>query len=984
MTAEPRWPLLYAGLSPAERERCLAAAAAGGVLRASQLPTETNGSFTFRTALGEALDGAVDRLAPSRFADLDAIDWSDTSLDLSQRDAVGRALAAPDLFLIAGAPGTGKTRVVAEMLRQAARQGQTVLLTAVSALAVDLPLEAAADCPEILPLRLRAADERPEQIQPTARTWLLEAQAAALRERTVTRAESSRRQAGARRAALEQAGNTVTELCAVARQWREVDSRRSALAQEKLQLPQRLQRELELPLCQAPEGSLVRKLDAEEQRHQAALKQLDERLAEAQDRHTVLEKERCQWQARVRRQEDVVAVKRARRVFSPKWWFYLFKGRCAQRLDEFRQRLAETCGKLAEASAARQQVVELRELECQRHEGAKAQLIAGELQRRINEIDQHILEATQRADALAAGFDAFRQRLSDTLPVPASPADLHEADLLLDMRRRLQEARLAEQSADRWAQELDDTLRFLTEELPRLANVHAGPLAAVAEMKTAEGGPPRYHLGIAEQADCLSEAQLRMLAPLAERWILVGQPPARVQSANVKSPAPFHRLWELLHKDPRSLPYRWLERPNEIACCLLPLSPADQSSFEKERLADQPEIELRILTRRGDAPRLAEVAFPAGRFTLAEAKQTLMRQLEEAVIEAGGGMVRLWRRGQDLVVRLAPTCDSQRTGCRVELGGGVAEVIDLQPGRTAVGTAESHWRTREIAFNMDAGWTAGAVHDWLRRQLHLAGAGRTAWLETGWRCSQASVKLLAACYDLPLLPHPESFPPAEENGKARKGIRFIHAAPHGRARLDANGGDRQRTPHALPGGVIDLADSRQRQQFPLDVQLRLPRQGVVYPLEALALLDALKGHTQSGSVSGTVRVLAWTSPQLALLQCLWEKEMASHPLTAQVEFVTLSEVREREAALMLVSLCVGAGGPRGCKPRLEDWCRLLAASRDGLILVGDWDAFCQHSAQGRAPRSCSDEDLFQDLLRRQLQAGLQRFRSHPAVPSSSA
>jgi ATP-dependent RNA/DNA helicase IGHMBP2 len=69
-------------------------------------------------------------------------DWRPLSaLDASQREAVGHALAAEDVAIIHGPPGTGKTTTVVELIRQAIRRGEKVLACAPSNLAVDNMLE---------------------------------------------------------------------------------------------------------------------------------------------------------------------------------------------------------------------------------------------------------------------------------------------------------------------------------------------------------------------------------------------------------------------------------------------------------------------------------------------------------------------------------------------------------------------------------------------------------------------------------------------------------------------------------------------------------------------------------------------------------------------------------------------------------------------------------------------------------------------------
>jgi ATP-dependent RNA/DNA helicase IGHMBP2 len=61
----------------------------------------------------------------------------DDALTAPQLDAVAQALAAQELMLIHGPPGTGKTRTLVEIVRQAVQRDQRVLVTAASNAAVD-------------------------------------------------------------------------------------------------------------------------------------------------------------------------------------------------------------------------------------------------------------------------------------------------------------------------------------------------------------------------------------------------------------------------------------------------------------------------------------------------------------------------------------------------------------------------------------------------------------------------------------------------------------------------------------------------------------------------------------------------------------------------------------------------------------------------------------------------------------------------------
>ncbi len=83
--------------------------------------------------LREALFGGreVNFLAPPHLT------WMDDDLNDHQQQAVLRCLSAQDIALVHGPPGTGKTRTLLEVIRQAVACGKRVLATAASNAAVD-------------------------------------------------------------------------------------------------------------------------------------------------------------------------------------------------------------------------------------------------------------------------------------------------------------------------------------------------------------------------------------------------------------------------------------------------------------------------------------------------------------------------------------------------------------------------------------------------------------------------------------------------------------------------------------------------------------------------------------------------------------------------------------------------------------------------------------------------------------------------------
>src|SRR5207249_3265980 len=94
----------------------------------------------------------------------------------------------------------------------------------------------------------------------------------------------------------------------------------------------------------------------------------------------------------------------------------------------------------------------------------------------------------------------------------------------------------------------------------------------------------------------------------------------------------FDKLWQTLHTDPSRLAYRWAKEGERWCCHLRPVAGSERRFLESERLADFPEIELRILAPAKARPCLAQVVFPAS-MALAQAKAFIYRELQEAAIQ---------------------------------------------------------------------------------------------------------------------------------------------------------------------------------------------------------------------------------------------------------------------------------------------------------------------------------------------------------------
>jgi predicted DNA helicase len=92
-----------------------------------------------RQALLRNIIIGLDQPAPSPEDEIG--DWNNENLNTSQKKAVAQSLGAEDMHLVHGPPGTGKTTTVVEVIQQAVQNGDKVLATAASNMAVDNMLD---------------------------------------------------------------------------------------------------------------------------------------------------------------------------------------------------------------------------------------------------------------------------------------------------------------------------------------------------------------------------------------------------------------------------------------------------------------------------------------------------------------------------------------------------------------------------------------------------------------------------------------------------------------------------------------------------------------------------------------------------------------------------------------------------------------------------------------------------------------------------
>jgi hypothetical protein len=196
------------------------------------------------------------------------------------------------------------------------------------------------------------------------------------------------------------------------------------------------------------------------------------------------------------------------------------------------------------------------------------------------------------------------------------------------------------------------------------------------------------------EAQALGESPLTAAAARARRAVFVG----------AAGPSHFGDWVRRLSFDP------WVREEERIVCRLRPVP--DRRRLAVEAVADQPDIELRILADADGSSDLAEVAFP-GRVGIAEAKSYIRQQLGGAppCLAPHGGH---WQATSEAIeARFVES--PHKPSIEAVPDDGVIESI----AETGAG-----WSLAGLRFDRAAGWTEESAADWFRRAAERHGQGR--------------------------------------------------------------------------------------------------------------------------------------------------------------------------------------------------------------------------------------------------------------------
>jgi hypothetical protein len=981
----PSWENLYPHLAPAQQHDLLALAERQGLLYAAQLPHApgTNGCGERPRLVLSRLTSDLPPLCPA------PIDLIDAELDAAQREAVARALGTPDLCLIAGLPGTGKSRVVAEIVTQAARRGERVLLLSALPSAVDRVLEQVAARDAVLAVRCLGSDERAESLAPVVQQLVFRERARQLGVQAVQQAGQQVKRCEQRVGRRREDEPKLARCRELAETARQLESQQAALSEQRSRLSDEVKREADA----GPTGELATALDACAETWRATLARLADATSALEARRAARQKERDGLQVQIDEVRPFAEAKQQGRWWTSTWWRASFAGNAAQRLTELEGQRQQIDNDLSAAETeARQHAADLARAEDE-HRTACAKAVAAETTRREARLDEQ-WEALERDHALLCEkWQMLLRELDADTPAPAS---LAVADVEASQARYRQHLEADEQEAA-FARHWAGGITALHDSLPQRLATHANLVAATT---TALGHDehfrqaPVFDLLVLEQSHLVTESEFLQVASRARRWVLVGEPdveakPSRSPDRKTpepadghasptagrrKPPAPpvvrmptaprlFARLWGQLHCDPRQLPYVWFHEGERLGCRLRPVSPDQRQHLESEPVADFPDVELRILALPRCEPAVAEVLFPPS-MSLTQAKEFIFKELQELPVRARGHSL-CWREEPDRLVLSLSESDGGHS-VAVPLEHGVRELVIGNDG--PVNGTSIPWYTGCLEFDRSAGWQRSRAEAWVRQYLRVRDPGRTVLLDVPYRARPElaaflSELLFANAYRLPggcrdgtiaveFVPVPAlSMEPAgrQENGRR------------------SNGQARSRPARGGAGLELDLADPRNRDRLPSEVRPELAETGLVNYLEAQAMVRMLEGLAGK---QPAVAVLALYPSQAALIRSLVRRSSLLAQAGLDLRIGVPGDFREHECEVVLLSLtrshshrAVAFGdGPQALA-------LALTRARSKLILFGDagtlgrrsqWDGAVDHLDETAAAR---ERALISRLLR---------------------
>jgi hypothetical protein len=872
----PSWDDYYRGATPEQQAELLELAGQQGFLYGHQLPASANGSTSDNNRfLDRLLTGKIQELEP-----LHPTPIEHSMLDLTQREAVAKALETPDVCLIQGLPATGKSRVAAEIIIRAAARGERVLFLSPWSAALDRILGLVADADTVCAVRCLGRDESLESLAPSIRGLVFPEKVRLLREHALdqaTRSACETRQRADRRARDSSAWAALLELAELHRQ---LEERGETLRQQDAGT----RAEVEAAVARFSSSGLspnAQRDDApsawsaapttRESQFELALATGARALAETETRiETSLDelsakaetsrRELADWKARLNALAPLARAKELGRWWTLAWWRASWQADLSDRTAEARLHVTRLESALVGWEQDSQSFNEERRQARDQHQAERTRLIDAEVGCRCAELAEQNAAVNRQSARLDEQWGEVLAALDAGTPRPVAKS----ADAIREARagwqRQLEHDEKAASFASQWLEFLrhaGDTLALRCRDCVNLVAATTVALPSDPHFGDSTDNPVTFDLLMLVNAEQISEADFLAAARRARRWVLIADasdfrpaaatvPHSRSSAAirwgsDRRKPVPprpglFQRIWQQLHCDPRRLPYTWEREPDTRLCCRLrTVSPEQRRWMESERVADFPDIELRIVAPpRGAAPGLqdsflAEVVFPNS-MSLRQSKEYIFHELQELPVRAHAHSLRWVEREDRVTLYLDDGSQMPSFTTPVDLGRGVRELV-AESANGATASADA-WHTWSVEFDRAAGFDRNRAEEWARRHLGARDLGRTMLLDA----PQGIHPDLAAFLADVLFSNGYRLATSATSGTRVPVVEFVSVPARP---VTAN----TRNPRWTGGAglELDLADARHHDRLPAELRARLGEaRGLVNYLEAQAIVRTLE------------------------------------------------------------------------------------------------------------------------------------------------
>lgn len=874
------WQDWFLHASIQQRAAALGLANQQGVLYPHQLPAVTNGIKPIVVSTKETdvaiqltnlLSGKSDNLPKTT---LQPVSFFDTELDPLQQQAVIRAISTPDIFLLQGLPGTGKSRVLAEVILQSAVRGRRVLFLGAQASSVDVVLQRLVGRPEILALRLLDGTQRPETLPDWLRRLTPEEQTRAFREQVLTDARRKRDQSESacqlRRAAephWQDLQACLDNLLSKREQLQRLDDQAAKLAEQVDQDADRAQ-------VDAPFGANMAEW---RNGRDAALAEIDAQIVVLNGNLAAADQESQVLAQRIACLEPGYRAKKQGKFWSPAFWAHLFHGHIVPEMEallgqrkDLDARRENLNRELTQAKARRQELLD-------RFTAERSALVSGETDARRRKL----LSQREPLERDLRQHDEEWNTLCAKVHVVGIEKSPHAVAVARqtwqrDRQRDEEHCRFAHQ----WSDFVAETIADFATRLPSLVNLIAGTCQRwLQDVKFRDAVARPFDLTIIEDANCVTQDDLIQLARGSQRCILVAHTfyeTSHDKNGDSSKTTPWQVLWRSQNGPAADVSCSWRHENSRLICDLVRFSPEDLQHLETERLADAPDIELGILQRPDSSPCLAQVSFGPER-SFGDAFQFMMREVQEFPVSPLG-RTRWWTEDAGQIQRC------------FGVAGLPVDWSVIEPG-VRLGTVDDGTliRVSAIAFAKAEGWNRTKAEAWLDRYQPGYDAERTAFLEMPHRFPPALATIIQSLLSVADRP--------SRAGHFQDGMRqfeFIAVPALAKKVWPSEGA----------GLELDLSAPRTADRLPVGLRQGLPPRGFVNYIEAQALVRRLETFSQKEVNGQPYRVVATAlyESQVELLRRLVAQSEILRNSRLDVQIDLPRRLHQRECDVVFLSL----------------------------------------------------------------------------------